>query len=555
MGQTRGAEDGRSSSVDNPLPPGRLYAGLGLLIGLGVVGVVLLGASADTRWEGWLTAAFGGLLLAAVGGHLLLVELPWRRTARDLAALEQRHRGECSALTAALSELHHGDLVAATRPLGPLAPDMRAVVEGATGALGSLIEQIQAASVEVATSAVGVRETAGDLAAGSSQQASAVVDITASMERLAQSAGDIAANAARQAELAARAEAGGNVGAAASDAAVSGSEAVLARIGVIAERADSLAARAREIYRVLDLITEIARETHILSLNAAIEAAAAGGHGERFSAVAEEVRRLAERSRESVEEVRSLLDEFSGAIRAVDVATQEGSGAADEVLGRSRATQGAIAQLREALSDTARAAREISLATEEQRSSSDQVVGTLRAVRGVVQRTADGLQRFQGAAEKLNQLALSIQLLSQSFRLESRHSLKHLAASWAQRLSSHVGNQEALEVMLNDLLRALSYLEAAYFVDAGGAMVAVAANRDLVGDQGLGEAMQAGKMYADRPWFQAVAREGRPVVTSLYDSLLTGQPCFTIAGAVQRGQGPLLGILGMDVNARNWTRI
>ena len=67
--------------------------------------------------------------------------------------------------------------------------------------------------------------------------------------------------------------------------------------------------RSKEIYRVLDLITEIAQETHILSLNAAIEAAAAGDHWRRLSVVAEEVRRLAQRSQESVDSVRNLLDE------------------------------------------------------------------------------------------------------------------------------------------------------------------------------------------------------------------------------------------------------
>ena len=132
---------------------------------------------------------------------------------------------------------------------------------------------------------------------------------------------------------------------------------------MIADRADSLGSRAREIYRVLDLINEIAHETHILSLNAAIEASAAGEHGERFSVVADEVRRLAERSRESVDSVQTQLDEFTTAIRAVIVSTEEGSKAAAEVLERSRATQDSIAQLRNALSDTAQAGREISLAT------------------------------------------------------------------------------------------------------------------------------------------------------------------------------------------------
>src|SRR4029078_8509506 len=96
----------------------------------------------------------------------------------------------------------------------------------------------------------------------------------------------------------------------------SGVKELQTRLSGIAARADTLGTRSKEIYRVLDLITEIADETHILSLNAAIEGAAAGADGRRFAVVAEEVRRLAHRSQESVDSVRSLLDEFSGSIRA-----------------------------------------------------------------------------------------------------------------------------------------------------------------------------------------------------------------------------------------------
>ena len=118
---------------------------------------------------------------------------------------------------------------------------------------------------------------------------------------------------------------------------MTGVEEVQKRISAIANRADTLGTRSKEIYRVLELITEIAQETHILSLNAAIEAVAAGADGRRFSVVAEEVRHLAQRSQESVESVRNLLDEFSGSIRATIVATEEGSKEAARVLERSRA--------------------------------------------------------------------------------------------------------------------------------------------------------------------------------------------------------------------------
>jgi methyl-accepting chemotaxis protein len=446
-------------------------------------------------------------------------------------------------------------MVAARATVGSLPDDMRDAVESASRALAALIQQIQSSSVEVATAAATVKRVSSELASASSQQAAAVVEITATTEELARTAGQIATNAAKQAELAARSETAGNDGAAALEAAVSGVEDVRQRMEAIAGRCDTLGSRSREIYRILDLITEIAQETHILALNAAIEASAAGEHGERFSVVANEVRRLAERSRESVDSVRNHLDEFGGAIRGVVVATEQGSKASSQVLEESRSTQGAIAQLRSAIADTARAAREISLATQEQRSASDQVVLTLREVREVVQRIADGLGQYTEASDRLNQLALSIQLLTQSFRIESQHSLKHQLSRWADRLRDYSANLEAVEGILEDLVEESPYLEMIYMVDRAGLMIAYAVNRKIVGDRQMPGGVAVGQSYADRPWYQAVTREQRSVVTPIYDSLLTGDRCFTIAVELRNDDSEMIGALGVDVNLLDWTSI
>jgi hypothetical protein len=183
------------------------------------------------------------------------------------------------------------------------------------------------------------------------------------------------------------------------------------------------------------------------------------------------------------------------------------------------------------------------------------VVVTLREGSEVIQRMADGLVRFTGAADELNQLALSIQLLSQTFRLESEHSLKHHSVSWAARLTDYTANLEAVEGVLGDLMEACPYLELVYLVDQRGTMVSFVINPEMVDEIDLPEAVSVGQSYEDRPWFQAVAREGRSVVTPLYASLLTGETCFTIATSVVSPDGTRSGTLGMDVNVRNWTRI
>ena len=532
----------------------RRFVGPLLMVLLIAVGGALLEVTARDADETWLVRGFLVLGLAVMTVYVLAVSLPTARTARDLRRLVRRHQADCDAMTRTLEELRHGDLVQALEPIRELDSDVRSAVEAATRSLAALVQQIQSSSVEVANSAMTVQETAEELASASSEQAAAVVEITATTEELARTAGQIATSASGQAELASRAEEAGVAGVRALESAAEGVETVSRRIEAIATKADTLGRRSREISQVLDLIREIAQETHILALNAAIEASAAGEHGERFAVVAEEVRRLAERSRESVESVRTLVDEFTGAVRAVVVATEEGSKDVAAVLEQTRSTEEAMAQLRAALTDTARAAREISLATQEQRTASDQVVLTLREISDVIQRMADGLGQFTGAAGRLDSVALSIQLLTQSFRIDSDHSLMHEIVSWAPRMGDVAHNLEAAERRLRELLVACPYAELAFLVDGDGTMVAYALNPDLV-DKDTADPVRVGQSYADRPWFLAVTREGRTAVTPLYESLLTGARCFTIAAPVQDRRGAVTGTLGMDINVRNWTRI
>ncbi|HSS75844.1 MAG TPA: methyl-accepting chemotaxis protein, partial [Thermoanaerobaculia bacterium] len=427
---------------------------IGLLIlgGIGLVGLVLLLVTQAGGGQSWPFNAFLLIVAAFFAVYSRSVYRPQQHLRERVESSEVRHEGIERTLMQALDRLRAGDLVNCSELARSLPGRLAQVLGNAVNALDVLAQQIQSSSIEVASAANSVNEIASELASGSSQQAASVVEITAAMEELARTAGQIADNAASQADLAQTAEESGNAGQGAVEEAVGGVEEVKKRISGIANRAEILGSRSKEIYRVLDLITEIAQETHILSLNAAIEAAAAGDHGRRFSVVAEEVRRLAQRSQESVESVRNLLDEFAGSIRTTVIATEEGSVEAGRVLERARAAASAIEELRGASSDTARVAREISLATQQQNAASDEVVLTLKEVSQVVQRMADGLKQFSETADRLNNLGLVIQMLAQSFHLDSPHSLKQTAETWAREVRRRLGNWEAIERLLEDLV-------------------------------------------------------------------------------------------------------
>lgn len=533
----------------------RRWLGTALICIAVLVGGVFLEVAAAQGAPGWLARSFLLFGMVILTMYATLVFVPGRRTERELEELRNSYEVEHRELEVSLAQLGHGDLVRTLKPINELSKTLSRSLKTAASSISGLVELIQNSSVEVATAAMSVRETSAELASGSTEQAAAVVEITATMEELARTAAQIASNASSQAELASSSESYGQSGATAVEAAVEGVEAVREKMEVISGRADTLGNRSREIYQVLELINDIARETHILALNAAIEASAAGEHGERFGVVAEEVRRLAERSKESVESVRSILDEFSDAIRAVVVATEEGTKASAQVLDQSREARQAIEQLREGVEGSAQTAREIKFATQEQQTASDQVVLTLKEVSEVIQRMADGLQQFTGAAERLNHLALSIQLLTQSFRIDSNRSLKNLAQKWAGELHHLGGNLEAMEGRLERAMNECPQLELLYLVDPAGAMVSCVGNPDLVSREQVAENITVGEVYSDRPWFQALLREERSIVTPIYESLLTGDKCFSVVVPVRDGDGRMTWILGLDVNVRNWAQI
>jgi methyl-accepting chemotaxis protein len=529
--------------------------GLGVLLALIAVGLILFLIGADQGGPVWPFGVFLVLAVAAVMTYLYLTYRNHRSLNEELFDLRAARRTLEGDLLSVLDELRAGDMVSCTKKAQKLPKSIQDSFLSAADAITSLAQQIQNSSIEVAAAANSVNQIASELASGSSEQAASVVEITAAMEELARTAAQIADNASTQAELTAKAEETGNVGSQAVDEAVEGVEEVKKRISGIATRADSLGTRSKEIYRVLDLITDIAQETHILSLNAAIEAAAAGDHGRRFSVVAEEVRRLAQRSQESVDSVRNLLDEFTGSIRATVVATEEGSKEAARVLERARAAASAIDELRGASSDTARVAREISLATQQQNAASDQVVLTLKEVSQVVQRMADSLKQFSATADQLNDLGLGIQLVAQSFHLDSAHSLKREANRWAEEIRRRFGSWEAIESLLDELLADNRYLELAYVMDPSGSQLAISINEVVAGTSEIPTPIRTGEGLTDRPWFRGVMREGRMVITPVYESLLSGESCFTVAAPVRGPEGKTVGVLGLDVNVDSWTKI
>jgi methyl-accepting chemotaxis protein len=186
-----------------------------------------------------------------------------------------------------------------------------------------------------------------------SDQGSAVAETTATVEEVAAAAASIAQNARA-------------VGAAATQTRATTDDLRVA-VDAIAERGELLAARSRMIGDVLTLIEEIAEQTNLLALNAAIEAARSGAAGKGFSVVADEVRNLAERSVESVDSIRKIVEAAHEETTATVEATHHGAQQAREVA--------------ELMDSTVEMVEQSVLATEQQQSAAEQVAVAMVQIR------------------------------------------------------------------------------------------------------------------------------------------------------------------------------
>ena len=275
------------------------------------------------------------------------------------------------------------------------------------------IQQVQLAT-QLGTSAVELSATSRQQASGSAQQASAISEVTSTIEEMGYTARQIAQSAENVAQVADQTLQSVGQGHAAVDETVSAMEGIKNRVQELADKVLALGEHSQRIGEIIEIINDIADETHLLALNAAIESATAGEHGRRFAVVAAEVKNLANRSIESSKEVRGIIAEIQQATNASVMAAEEGLKETERGVRRVYEVGRAMEQIVMLAQRTSEAGQEISLATTQQRTASEQIVETMREVAEVANQTADGSRQLAEAATMLSAIAERLQSAGQS---------------------------------------------------------------------------------------------------------------------------------------------
>ena len=236
--------------------------------------------------------------------------------------------------------------------------------------------------------------SANEQATGAQEQASSVSEVTATMDELSRTAEQIAQNAE---ETLSHAEKGN----ASFQEALSSMSTVTERVEATARQILALGEKGQRIGEISRIITEIAERIHLLSLNAAIEAAGAGEYGRRFAVVASQVKELADATRKSSGQVQQLIDEIRNATNSAIMVTEQ---ATKQVEATGRITSNAGG----AIEEIVQRVEAIALATQQQRTANEQVVATMRQIADVSRQSAQASSEVAHSAETLSETIVSL---------------------------------------------------------------------------------------------------------------------------------------------------
>jgi methyl-accepting chemotaxis protein len=278
------------------------------------------------------------------------------------------------------------------------------VARSITGPVGRTIEQLTSVSAEILAGTT-------QQAAGMREHSSAVTETVTTVDEVLQTSEQAAQRAQAVAESSQRAAQAGHAGRKAVEDSVTAMGTVREQTGSIAESILTLAEQAQAIGEIIATVNDIAEQTNVLSLNAAIEASRAGEHGKGFSVVASEVKALADQSKKATAQVRMILGEIQKATNAAVMVTEQGSKSVNEAIKTVNDAGTTIRTLADIIAEAVQAAAQIAASSAQQATGMRQIHQAMQNINQVSVQNLAATNQSEQAAKHLSVVGASLKKL------------------------------------------------------------------------------------------------------------------------------------------------
>ena len=271
-------------------------------------------------------------------------------------------------------------------------------------------EQISGQSNQLAS-------TAEQLSSASAAQSEASSGMAAAMEELTVSIAHVTTTAEQSADHARNSGQAAAQGRAVLEKVTHSIEQIARHINQMADDMEKLEKQSTEISMIVQVIEELAGQTNLLALNAAIEAARAGEQGRGFAVVADEVRKLAERTATSTQEITAMISLIQGGTREAVAAMHTSVGQVEEGVTLVNEASGLITRLAEGATAVGDQAKDISSALQEQKMASNEISGSVENIARMAEDNTGRVHDVVGVANSLRSMATHLRQEVSHFKL------------------------------------------------------------------------------------------------------------------------------------------